>query len=128
MDKLINITNAPSLMEEKARRFAKEEERQKALAVLPETQEEVLAEINTTSRELIILSRGLKEIRELLETREKQFNLLANYKYILQRKLIAPIIITKSPATLEREERARLFEKMMTLSPEQLDNLKEIKL
>jgi hypothetical protein len=128
MKKLMDITNAPSLMEEKARKFAGEEKREEALAILPESQEEILAEINTASRQLVILSKGLKETRELLESKEKQFDLLANYKYILQRKLIIPIIITKSPATLEREKKARLFEKMTTLSPEQLDKLKEIKL
>jgi hypothetical protein len=128
MDKLVDITDAPSLMEEKARRFAGEEKREEALAILPESQEEILAEINTASRQLVILSRHLKEVREVLEAQEKQFNLLANYKYILQRKLIAPTIITKSPATLKREKRTLLFEKMITLSPKQLENLKEIEL
>lgn len=128
MKKLVDITNAPSLMEEKARQFDKEEEREKALAVLPENQEEILKEVSEASRQLVVLSRHLKELREVLEAQEKQFNLLANYKYTLQKKLITPTIITKSLTTLKREERARLFEKMMTLSSRQLDNLKEIKL
>lgn len=128
MDNLIDITNAPSLMEEKARQFDKEEEREKALAALPETQEEILKEVSEISRQLVVLSRGLKETREVLEAQEKQFFLLTSYKWTLQRKLITPTIITKSLTTLKREERARLFEKMMTLSPRQLDNLEEIKL
>ena len=128
MSNLINIDNAPSLMEEKARQFAAKE-RQEALSVLPKSQEEILTEVSTISRELTLLSRGLKEVREVLESKEKQFFLLANYKYTLEKKLIEPTIITpKSIATLEKEKRARLFEKMMSLSPEQLDKLKEIKL
>ena len=129
MTNLINIDNAPSLMEEKARRFAEEEKREVALSALPKSQEEIVAEVSAVSRELATLSRELKKIRGTLEAKESQFFLLANYKYTLEKKLIEPTIITpKSATTLAREKRALLFQKMMTLSPEQLDKLEEIKL
>ena len=128
MADLINIDNAPSLMEEKARRL-NEWRKGESLVALSKSKEEIPAEIQLVSRELKDISKELKEVREILAVKEKEFFLLASYKYALEKRLIEPTIInSKSLAALEREKRALLFEKMMTLTPEQLDKVKEIKL
>ncbi len=127
MKKLIDMTNAPSLMEERASRFMKEENRERALAILPKSQEETLAEIKVLNRQLSTLSSHLREVREVIKKQERRFLTLSNYKYVLERTLISPTLVTLATSKKKRK-REKLLEKLEALSPSQLKKLEDIKL
>lgn len=116
-----------SLMEEKARQFPLLSKKP-ALSKLP-SPEETKEEISSLCEILSLLSKELQEAREVVSRKEKQFSLLAIYKYLLQGTLITPTIYTlKTPPTPKRDKAQELIEEIESLTPQQREFLKTVEI
>ena len=116
-----------SLMEERARLFKREEK--PATLKVPCTAEETKRELTQLSQILKSLSRELKEARSVLDKKQRQFTLFANYKYFLEKSLMTPTLVTlKTPKTPKKDEATELLEKLEALTPSQLKKLEDIEL
>lgn len=113
-----------SLMEQKARLFPITSRGVFSL-LEKKDREETLEELKSLKPILNTLSKQLREAREVVKEREKQFGLLANYKNLLERTIVLPRLVT---TVKKKSKTTELLEKLEALTPEQLARLEEIKL
>ncbi len=114
-----------SLMEEKARLFPITSRGVFSL-LEKQSKEETLTELGFLKPLLNVLSKELREAREVVSHKEKQFGLLANYKNLLERTIVLPRLVT--PKKKEKDNTTKLLEKLESLTPSQLKKLEEIEL
>ena len=120
----IKQQEAVSIMEQKARMFPITSRGVFSL-LEKKSKEETLGELKSLKPILNTLSKQLREAREVVKEREKQFGLLANYKNLLERTIVLPRLVT---AVRKKSKTTELLEKLEALTPEQLTRLEEIKL
>lgn len=114
-----------SLMEERAKLFQKKAKTSKV--TLPVTPLEVEKELSNLSITLKSLSSQLREARDIVLEKERQFLLLANYKYSLEKTQITPTLVTFRTSR-EKDKYDLLLEELEGLTEEQKLKLKEIEL
>lgn len=115
-----------SLMEQKAALFPITS---RGVFSLLETKDkdETLQEIEQLKPILITLSKELREAREVVSQKEKQFTHLAHYKYLLERTIILPrLVVTRKKK--EPSEIDNLLTRLEALTPAQLEKLEGIEL
>lgn len=89
--------------------------------------DETLKEIDQLKPILVVLSKELREAREIIAQKEKQFTHLAHYKYLLERTIVLPrLIVTKKKK--EPSEKDKLLTRLEALTSEQLERLEGIEL
>ena len=74
---------------------------------------------------LITLSKELREAREIVTQKEKQFGLLAGYKNLLERTIVLPRLVVREK---KKDEVSELLERIEALTPSQLEKLEKIEL
>jgi hypothetical protein len=116
-----------SIMEERARRFPLLQ-RHLNFSMLPPTEEKVREEIVYLNKLLRDLSSELRQVKEELKEKEKQFSLLANYKYLLEEKIVGVTKIKKEgkPKTKKESRGEALVRQMEALTPQQREFLKTL--
>jgi len=108
-----------SIMEEKARKFFTSFDNSIKLP-LPSLPEEIAREIESTEKEMKLLSERIKEVKEVLIPLQKRFVDLGDYKYALQ-KAVTPILrIVSMP------KKQSLLQRLEALSPERQKRLEEL--
>jgi len=119
------MKSAVSVMEEKAKQYPLLQPSPKFNMLPPP--EKVKEEIGSLHSILPLLSKELAEARRVVKEKERQFFLLANYKYFLEKTLVTPTIYSvKSPPPRERSKADLLLEKLNSLTPQQREFLKTV--
>lgn len=114
-----------SLMEEKANHYPITS---RGTFSLLETKDkdETLEELKQLHPLLITLSKELREAREVVSQKEKQFGLLAGYKNLLERTIVLPRLIVREK---KKEDGVNeLLKRLEALTPSQLAKLEKIEL
>ena len=115
-----------SVMETRAKRYPLLQPSPKFNMLPPP--EKIKEEIGSLKSILPLLSEELAEAREIVKKKEKQFFLLANYKYFLEKTLITPTIYSIKPPPKKKKAKADiLLEELNSLTPEQREFLKTLK-
>ena len=115
-----------SLMEQRAARYPVTSRATFSL-LESKDKEETLKEIKQLNPLLVILSKELREAREVVAHKEKQFGLLANYKNLLERTIILPRFVVAKKEK-KKSEVDTLLERLEALTPSQLEKLESIEL
>jgi len=89
--------------------------------------DEVLQELEHLNPLLVILSKELREAREIVSQKERQFGLLANYKNLLERTIVLPRLVVREKKK-KKDDIDRTLERIEALTPEQLKKLEGIEL
>ena len=87
--------------------------------------DETLQELKQLHPLLIILSKELREAREVVVQKEKQFGLLAGYKNLLERTIVLPRLVVREK---KKDSLTKLAERLEALTPSQLEKLEGIEL
>ena len=88
--------------------------------------DETLQELKQLHPLLIILSKELREAREVVTQKEKQFGLLAGYKNLLERTIVLPRLVVREKK--KEDGVSELLARLEVLTPSQLAKLEKIEL
>ena len=88
--------------------------------------DETLEELKQLRPILITLSKELREAREIVTQKEKQFGLLAGYKNLLERTVVLPRLVVREKK--KKDEVSELLARLEALTPSQLEKLEKIEL